>query len=411
MRLLFLSNFYPPASRGGYEEWCQEITNGLQDRGHDVRVMTSRMGYRKTDPPDQPWVQRSLHLEMQFATFQNAILFFTHRKRYERENHDQIQDFVKDFQPDAVMIWGMWNLHRSIPVLVEQLVPDRVVYYMGDYWPTLPSQFENYWSAPARNVVSALPKAFLKPFAQKLMDLERGVAPQLKYVIFPSNFMREEFEHQGIFPQISKVVYGGVDTRLYRELCTPQRQNDTISLLYVGRLTYEKGTHTAIQAVSHLIRHEGIKNVHLTIVGHGNADYLRKLHELVDLEALDSFVSFIPAQPKEAMPCFYGQADIFLFTSIWGEPFGRVLVEAMASGLPVVGTCVGGAAELLIESQNALTFTPDDHFDLAQQLKKLMESPALRQKLGVKGREIAVSRFDLHRMTTEIEASMQALAH
>ncbi len=47
---------------------------------------------------------------------------------------------INTFRPDVVLVWGMWNLSRTLPVLIETLMPQRVVYYMGDYWPTLASQ-------------------------------------------------------------------------------------------------------------------------------------------------------------------------------------------------------------------------------------------------------------------------------
>jgi glycosyltransferase involved in cell wall biosynthesis len=135
------------------------------------------------------------------------------------------------------------------------------------------------------------------------------------------------------------------------------------------------------------------------------------LHELVKRENLASFVTFMPAQPKEALPAIYHQADIFLFTSIWDEPFGRVIVEAMASGVAVVGTAVGGAAELLVGNENALIFTPDDPVDLSQQLRRLIESPALRERLGKTGREIAGQKYDIQPVTIEFESYLKALAN
>jgi glycosyltransferase involved in cell wall biosynthesis len=81
----------------------------------------------------------------------------------------------------------------------------------------------------------------------------------------------------------------------------------------------------------------------------------------------------------------------------------------MASGVTVVGTSVGGAAEILVDGENALTFTPDDPANLAQQLKRLVESPSLRERLSIAGRNTAVNKFDIQRMTTEIESYLQAI--
>jgi glycosyltransferase involved in cell wall biosynthesis len=288
-------------------------------------------------------------------------------------------------------------------VLAEKLLPGRVAYYMGDYWPTLPGQFENYWNAPPRSFFTGLPKLLLKPVAQNMLAHEERPALFLEHVMFPSVFMRNEFERKGITPQNTKIVYGAIDTKPYLSETDNTQSRGQLSLLYIGRLTREKGVHTAIESLGLLVHEHGVKNIRLTIVGDGEPDYVNYLHKLVESKSLASFVDFLPAQPKETLPSLYRSADIFLFTSIWPEPFGRVIVEAMASGITVVGTSVGGAGEILMDGENALTFMPDDPSGLAQQLNRLIESPDLRERLMTSARATAINRFDLQRMTAEIE--------
>lgn len=408
MKLLFLSNFYPPASRGGYEQWCGEIADGLRSRGHDVLVLTSTHGRASLPAPDPAWVRRDLHLEMEFASLRNAFQFFTSRTRRERENLTLLRQTVEQHQPDAILLWGMWNLPRSLPALAEGLLPGRVACYIGDYWLTLPSQYENYWNAPARNPLTGLPKLFLRPLARRILAREPRPALQVEHALFPSAFMQTELQHKGVTPKHSKIIHGAIDTRPYLNL---QRASlpETVSLLYVGRLTREKGVHTAIEGVGHLVRHYGMEKVKLTIVGDGDADYVQVLRQFVARARLASCVDFLPAQPKEALPSLYARSDILIFPSIWAEPFGRVIVEAMASGVVVVGTAVGGAAEILQDGENALTFPPNDSEALSRQLKRLIDSPALCQQLAESARQTAAEKFDLHRMTEEIEEYLHSL--
>ncbi len=409
MRLLFLSNFYPPASRGGYEQWCQEVADGLRSRGHDVVVLTSTHGRDSLHSPDPAWVRRELHLEMEFASLRNAFQFFTSRRQRELENLSLLRKAVENHKPDAILIWGMWNFPRSLPALAEKLMPGKVAYYFGDYWTTLPSQFENYWNAPARNFITGLPKLILKPIAKRMLAREEQPDLQLEHALFPSAFMRDELQRKGAEFKNTKVIYGAIDTSPYVGVRNKEGQIETTSLLYIGRLTHEKGVHTAIEAVGLLVHDHGLKNLKLTVVGDGDADYVGHLHQLVEQKNIASFVTFLPAQPKETLPALYHRSDIFLFTSIWAEPFGRVIVEAMASGVVVVGTKVGGAAEILTEGENALIFPPDDPASLARQLKRLIESPALREQLAKAARQTAVDKFDIRRMTTEIEAYLQGI--
>lgn len=410
MRLLFISNFYPPLGRGGFEQWCQEVAEGLRERGHDVLVLTSRHAIRNVNLNDPAWIRRELHLEMELASLRNAVRFFTHRRQRERENLELLKQTIEQFSPDAILIWGMWNLHRSLAALAEEMMPERTAYYMGDYWPTLPSQFEEYWRTSARNLLTALPKAMLKPLALSILRREKQPALHLAHVIFPSVFMREEFIRRGVSFQKAAIIYGAIDTALYRnQKGSSSGRKEILQLVYVGRLTHEKGVHTAIEAVSLLVHERHFKKLSLTIVGDGEPAYQAFLHQLVRDRRIESFVTFMPAQPKEALPALYCQADILLFTSIWDEPFGRVIVEAMASNLIVVGAACGGAAEIMLDGENALTFPPGDAAALARQLWRLIESPELGERLRQAGSRTAYERFDIERMRTEIEAYLQLL--
>ncbi len=411
MRLLFLTNFYPPASRGGYELWCQEVAEILRQRHHQVMVLTSRYGQSALPQADPQWVFRKLNLEMELTSLRNGLEFFTRRKRREAENLGWLQEVVHSFAPNAILMWGMWNLPRSLPAMAEKLRPGRVAYYIADYWPRLPSQFTNYWQAPARNWATALPKLLLRQVAQRQLAREVQPRPQFEQAIFPTAFMRDELQRSGISPHTAKIIYGAIDTSAFyaRNGSTPGQQDDYLRLLYIGRLTPEKGVHTAIEALDRLVRRQELKQVRLTLVGSGDAPYTGHLRQLVQRAGLETQVAFLEAQPWQAIPSLYQQADIFLFTSIWAEPFGRVLVEAMAAGVAVIGTATGGAAEILADGENSLLFAPGDATALAAQILRLANEPDLRRQLATAGQQTARTRFDIRRMTTEIEAYLQDL--
>ncbi len=411
MQILFLSNFYPPVSRGGYEQWCQEVAEGLVNRQHEVIVLTSNYGRQELQEPEPAWIRRDLHLEMEFASMRNGLQFFTSRKAREEENLSRLERVIEEFEPDVVLIWGMWNLPRSLPAQAENLKPGSVVYYMGDYWPTLPNQFEDYWQVPPQNWFTSVPKFFLKRVARQMLAGEERPALRFDHVIFPTAFMEGELRSKGISPQETKIIYGAIDTGLYpyHNGRSNTDSDENLSLLYVGRLSAEKGVHTAIEALGYLVHELGYSQLRLTIAGTGEPEDETHLRQLVRQEKVESIVAFIGAQPKEAMPELYHRADIFLFTSIWPEPFGRVLVEAMASGVAVVGSVSGGAAEILVENENALCFVPGDVIGLANQIARLVESPSLRRQLIKTGRQTALTKFDVGRMTNEIEAYLQTI--
>lgn len=486
MRLLFLTNLYPPHGKGGYEEWCQEIALQLRKHGHEVIVLTSYHGSGSDGSSDPNWVRRELHLEMELASLRNGFQFFTARQQRVKENFDTVRSYVRRFQPDAIMVWGMWNIVRSVPILAEKLLPGRVVYYMGDYWPTLPSQFEFYWKAPAQHWYTQLPKSVLGFFANAILASEELPKPAFERVIFPTIFMRNELVKRGVKPRESIVIYGAADTTPYDETEKPtatisngrpqasaapngtdraddnhlkseesnrkemeysavalsqpagsgnetsgaqqeptanqlerpdrkqqrahaETHTDHVTLLWAGRLRSDKGTHLAIKALAKLVHHYAITNLELIIAGAGETDYQTFLQYLVRKERLGDFVTFLGQQQKAEMPALYRQADIFLFTSIWQEPFGRVLIEAMAAGTVVVGSTVGGASEILVENENSLTYPPGDVDRLAAQIARLIHAPDLRERLAQRGKVVALEQFDIQRMAFEIEAYIKTV--
>lgn len=144
-----------------------------------------------------------------------------------------------------------------------------------------------------------------------------------------------------------------------------------IKVLYAGRLTREKGVD--LLAESFLRAHEADPRLHLLLAGGGpEADELR--HRLGDRATFLGWLS------GEELPCAYASADAFLFASST-DTYGQVILEAAASGLPIVAVAEGGPAALIENRHTGLLCRPDaDH--LAGTLLQLASSPQLRRQIG-----------------------------
>jgi len=86
-------------------------------------------------------------------------------------------------------------------------------------------------------------------------------------------------------------------------------------------------------------------------------------------------------------------ADCALCPSVWAEAAGLVNLEALACGLPVVASRIGGIPEFVVDGRNGLLFTPGSHNELADGMRRLHDNPALRQRLGREARSMAIERF------------------
>ena len=107
---------------------------------------------------------------------------------------------------------------------------------------------------------------------------------------------------------------------------------------------------------------------------------------------------------------FSANIDVLLMPSIWEEPLARIMQDALAAGLVFVATRTGGTKEILIDDVNGLGFATDDPDDLARQIRRLIDAPALRSQLRIAGVQTAKEKFDLARMVDEIEAYLVAVS-
>jgi glycosyltransferase involved in cell wall biosynthesis/predicted metal-dependent phosphoesterase TrpH len=215
---------------------------------------------------------------------------------------------------------------------------------------------------------------------------------QCARVLSPSPASDESLARLGIERALIGRWGRGVDTSLFDPaLRDPDRYPGEIKVLYAGRLTREKGVE--LLADSFLRAHRADSRLHLLLAGGGpEAEMLR--------DRLRERATFLGWLEGDALARAYASADIFFFCSRT-DTFGQVLVEAGASGLPVVAVDEGGPSSIVLDGETGRLCEPNAAM-LAAALLQLADSPAWRAKLGRQGREAALART--------WEASMSQLA-
>lgn len=402
MRILFLSNFFPPARPGGYTQWCHEVTERLAERGHTVGVLTSRHERAKARPRE-PNIYRLLHLEGDLNYYQ-PVRFFAQWKKQHRENLVFLEHTVKDFAPDLIFVWGMWALSKVLPALAEQLLPGRVVYYLSDYWPSALDMHTAYWQSPAQRWPMQVSKRVLSKVAMSMLAKEGQPVLKLEHVICVSVRVRDLLVEAGLPIQHARIIHGGTDVERFPGVRKRDYRSGHLKLLYAGQLVHHKGVHTAIEAMATLVNKRRINQITLTLVGSGHPDYEAFLRGLVERESLHDFVTFDKPVSKDKMPAILQQFDVLIFPSIYEEPLARITQEAMASGLVVVGTTTGGTQEILRDGETGFTFAPEDSDGLAEQVTRLILDPDLCCRLAEAGRQTVLENFTLDKMVKKIEA-------
>lgn len=404
MRLLFVSNYYPPFARGGYEQWCEEVALALAARGHDVQVLTAAVpGVPERSVENDMVVHRVLNLEVVGGLWQTAVRLLRHREQLEAENLDVIRRIVAEFQPDAAMMWGMWNVPRSALALVEQLLPQQTVYYFCDYWPLLPSSYVQQLQNPARSQFTQLPKQVVGRVFLPQLNAEPEIALRFPHPICVSRAVRDRLLAGGVPVDHAQVIYGGTQTDQFDFSAEKTSIDERLNLLYIGRLSVEKDVITAVTAMEQL---KGLP-VTLDVIGGGDPDYEMALRAQAAKHDLP--VRFHGPVAREQIPLIMVEYDALVFTSKWPEPFARTVLEAMAAGLVVIGTTAGGTGEILVEGETGLTFPVGDSAVLASQVQRLIDDPVLCQRLAQAGQARVREDFTFARMVDDIETALHQI--
>ena len=155
-----------------------------------------------------------------------------------------------------------------------------------------------------------------------------------------------------------------------------------LNVLFVGRLEKRKGLRNLLHACSEVKRH--FPNFRLIVVGPGTR--LRPGYERLIEKMHLADVVFTDFVSSAELPSYYRSADIFCVPATGGESFGIVLLEAMASGKPIVATDIEGYASVLAHGEEGLLVPPADEEALALALLSLLSDESLRHQMGVKGR-------------------------
>lgn len=202
------------------------------------------------------------------------------------------------------------------------------------------------------------------------------------------------------------VIPCGVDVGHYTPDGPAAPRTETPRLLYVGRLVQRKGIGNAITAMAEL------SGAELVIAGGPDPAELHldpevgRLRQLAAAHGVGDRVRFLGRVDRSALPALYRSADMVVCVP-WYEPFGLAAVEAMACGVPVVASAVGGLAETVLDGVTGIHIPPRRPDLAAAAVRRLLADPVLRKRLGAAGRERATATYAMDRVIT---STLQAYA-
>jgi glycosyltransferase involved in cell wall biosynthesis len=218
-----------------------------------------------------------------------------------------------------------------------------------------------------------------------LIELAENSVPIVAISHFTASEIKEKL---GI--KVSKVIYHGI-LEIFKAK-VPRAPPKEHKVLWNSRLIRFKEPFVLLEAVHKLKTKRGF-----IVRIRGDGSLREEIIEYIKKQNLSNLVSFVDPVPFYELPSIYQSASIYVHTCS-REPFGLAVLEAMASGLPVIVPRSGGAYE--VAGDAALTFNPRDSYDLAEKLEAIMEDPELYEKMSEKSLKRA-SEFSWERATED----------
>jgi glycosyltransferase involved in cell wall biosynthesis len=212
-------------------------------------------------------------------------------------------------------------------------------------------------------------------------------------IIIPTPFSDEFFKSFGSGGN-TLVIPHGIDLERYNPSQGDKvlrgnltREEDFI-ILFVGRLRWHKGIDYLIRSFN--ILKEFQDNVHLCIVGDG--EERERLEDLVEKRGFNDYIHFLGYVPSSSLPSIYAESDLFILPSITSddrghsypetEAFGIVLLEAMASGVPVIASEVGGVPYVVDDGITGYLVEEKDYVDLARRILFLIRNTEVKEHMS-----------------------------
>jgi len=412
MRILFLSNFYPPSQHGlGYMQLCEEVTNGLANRGHAVAVLTS--AYSDGEEPERSYpVYRLLPIDPDFPSGRPiAQQFFLGRRGREKQAVTDMRRLVDEFMPDILFVWHAIGLPKIMLKEAESWARPVVVYYLADYQPEIGDEYLDYWNRESYQSLAVFTKGPLSALARNILAREgKPIRLQYQHTICVSDYVRQRLVAGGFIPESSAVIHNGIDLSQFtlNGAQSDRQPDDKLRFIVAGRILPIKGVHTILEALASLTERPELEKLSLTILGDGPTDYIGSLKRIISEHGLEKVVQFQAAVPRKDMPLVLSRYDGLILASEYDEPLARAIQEAMAMELLVVGTVTGGSGELLVNEHTGLVFRAGDPHSLAAQLIKTVREPDLVNRLRKAGRKEVEENFTIQSTVIRVEEYLLA---
>ena len=378
MRVLMVQTFH--YYRGGDSTYMFNLTRLLESRGHEVVPFAMRHPDNLSSPWEE-WFTGEIDFPALLARRSpRAAWTVVSKSIHNGEARRKIAALADRVKPDVA---HFHNIHGHLTTSIVQPLVDRgipIVWTLHDYRQICPNTSflshgeicerclpNRFWEVLVRRCKKESLPASLVAMLAAYWERMTGVPGKIARFVTPSRFLAGKLGEGGFDPARIVSIPNFVDVAGYAG------GKEKGYYLYFGRLSREKGVDLLVRAAARVGRSE------LRIVGDGpEAAPLRDLADRVGADTI-RFTGYLSGDAlREAL----AGASFVVLPSRWYENLPFSIMEAFASGKPVVATDIGGIPEMVDDGENGLLFPLGDEAALADRIGRLLDDDALRRAMG-----------------------------
>ena len=378
-KVCFISPEYWPLS-GGTGSYVYYLSNELLKNGYKVYVVT---GSNQTQD-----IQVNPNLNVSFLKIPKTpiIKSFTLAAASNRK----LQSVRNSANVDIT--------HPQLPLTPNFAVPPN-------FGKALVCTVHSTWKGEAK-AISGEPysrlnanEKFLVSFNWFLRFFEEGMLRRARKIIAVSHFTKWELTNYYKIPASKiRVIHNGVDIQKFKPATDKRKAKmelgfdpDDLAIVSVGRLYARKGLFTLIESMPVVTKR--FPNAKFIISGKGQSDEMHKLIAHAEKLGVKDKIVFTGYYPDKKLPKLYQAADVFAFSTFYEHhPFA--VLEALATGLPVVTTTVGGIPETIDNGKNGFLVEPFNPKQFSDRILYLLEHPVEAEEMGAKARKTVEQQLD-----------------
>jgi glycosyltransferase involved in cell wall biosynthesis len=391
MKIGIISNLYPPYIRGGAEHVVVRTVESLNDRGHDVFVVTSMPKMKGKD------IVLNTNAVERIYQFNPKNLYFVLNDHLHSwpirliwhvidalagQVVSRLNVILDEEQPDVVMTHNLKGIGLRLAHAVQKRkIPH--IHIVHDLQLIIPSglKFAGKEKVPF----------FTKPFYSIYQFITKKLLGSPDVVIFPSAYLKKEYTKHGFFKD-SKIVVLPNPAPKFSVTNHRNRISGPLNLLFLGQLEEHKGISFLLDYFS-----SGETQDNLIIAGEGSL--VKKANLIAEEHKNITYLGYIAID--QLLNCFE-VVDASIVPSLCYENSPTVIYESLQAGVPVIASNIGGVGELLENGKNGYLFDPGNKDDMHRALQKLRESRHFFAQSRDKIRK-TVENYSLEKYTDSLE--------